>query len=82
RYLGVSNVTVLKWIRSFGEEVKSLQVDTKEIEVVELDEMHGCAGSKKTTFGYGLLPVDLASDSSISLLATEATRRQKNFGRL
>jgi hypothetical protein len=82
RYLGVSNVTVLKWIRSFGEEVKSLQEETKEIEMVELDEMHSYVGSKKTTFGYGLLLIDLARDSSISLLATEATRRQKNFGRL
>ncbi|KAA6328593.1 hypothetical protein EZS27_022531 [termite gut metagenome] len=34
RYLGVSNVTVLKWIRSFGEEVKSYQEETKEIEMV------------------------------------------------
>ncbi|KAA6306338.1 hypothetical protein EZS27_042007 [termite gut metagenome] len=28
RYLEVSNVTVLKWIRSFGEEFKSLQEET------------------------------------------------------
>ncbi|KAA6307137.1 hypothetical protein EZS27_041197 [termite gut metagenome] len=81
RYLGVSNVTVLKWIRSFGEEIKSLQGDTKEIEVVELDEMHSYVGSKKTTFGYGLLLIDLGEDSSISLLATEVLKQEKHFGK-
>jgi transposase-like protein len=81
RYLGVSNVTVLKWIRSFGEEVKSLQEETKEIEMVELDEMHSYVGSKKTTFGYGLLLIDLGKDSSISLLATEVLKPEKRFGK-
>jgi hypothetical protein len=37
----------LKWIRSFGEEVKSLQGETKEIEVIELDEIHSYVGLKK-----------------------------------
>ncbi|KAA6320983.1 hypothetical protein EZS27_029310 [termite gut metagenome] len=74
-------MTVLKCIRSFGEEVKSLQEETKEIEVVEPDEMHGCAGSKETTFGYGLLPVDLGRDSFISLLVTEALKQENHFGK-
>lgn len=81
RILGVSNVTVLNWIRNFGEEVKSLQSESQEIEIVELDEMHSYIGNKKTIVGYGLLLIDLARDSSISLLATEATRQPNNYGK-
>ena len=80
RFLKVSNVTVLKWIRSFGEEIKSLQSESKEIEMVELDEMHSFIGSKKTTVGYGLLLIDLGKDSSTSLLAIEEKRRQDSSG--
>lgn len=81
RFLGVSNVSVLKWIRSFGEEVKELSSESNEIEMVEVDEMHSYIGSKKTTAGYGLLLIEMKSDSSTSLLATEVIRRQKNFGK-
>jgi hypothetical protein len=49
--------------------------------MVEVDEMHSCIGSKKTTVGYGLLLIDMEKDSSISLLATEVTKRQKSSGK-
>jgi hypothetical protein len=81
RFLGVSNVSVLNWIRSFGKEVQELNSEGQEIEMVEVDEMHSCIGSKKTAAGYGLLLTDMGKDSSISLLATEATKRQENFGK-
>jgi hypothetical protein len=80
RFLGVSNVSVLNWIRSFGEEVKSLQSESQEIEMVEVDEMHSYIGTKKTIVGYGLLLIDMGKDSSTSLLETEATQQPKNFG--
>jgi transposase-like protein len=38
RFLGVSNVTVLNWIRSFGLKENEIQSKTNEIEVVEIDE--------------------------------------------
>jgi len=47
RFLGVSNVSVLNWIRSFGKGVEKLNSDSKEIEMVEVDEMHSYIGSKK-----------------------------------
>jgi hypothetical protein len=78
--LKVSNVSVLNWIRSFGQEVESLRTESQEIQVVEVDEMHTYIGSKKTIVGYGLLLIDMGKDSSTSLLATEATIRPKNFG--
>jgi hypothetical protein len=81
RFLGVSNVSVLNWIRSFGKEVQELNSESQEIEMVEADEMHSYIGSKKTTVGYGLLLIDMGKDSSISLLATEAAKRQKSFGK-
>jgi hypothetical protein len=59
--------------------------------------MHSYISSKKIAVGYGrllcfdyaqqpsgaeaLLLTDMGKDSSISLLATEATKRQKNFGK-
>jgi len=81
RFLGVSNVSVLNWIRTFGKEVQELHSDSQQIEMVEVDEMHSYIGSKKTSVGYGLLLIDMAKDSSTSLLATGATKRQKNFGK-
>ena len=47
RFLGVSNVSVLNWIRSFGTELASLKREESTIEIVELDEMHSYLGSKK-----------------------------------
>jgi transposase len=64
RYLGVSNITVLNWIKSFRQDVVALQSESKEIEVVELDEMHSYIGSKKTTVGFGLLLIDMEKSSS------------------
>jgi len=81
RFLGVSNVTVLNWIRSFGEKVASLQSESQDIEFVEVDEMHSYIGYKKTTVGYGLLLIDMAKNSSTSLLATEVIKQQKSFGK-
>ena len=80
KILGVSNVSVLNWIRSFGKEAGDLHSESKEIEMVEVDEMHSYIGSKKTVAGYGLLLIDMEKDSSISLLATGAMKQQKSFG--
>ena len=71
RILGVSNVSVLKWIRKFGQKVRELNREKQQIEMVEVDEMHSYIGSKKTTVGYGLLLIDMGKDSLISLLAPQ-----------
>jgi transposase-like protein len=81
RFLGVSNVSVLNWIRGFGKNVQELHAENQQIEVVEVDEMHSYIGSKKTTVGFGLLLIDMERDSSISLLATGAAKRQKSSGK-
>ena len=80
RVLGVSNVSVLNWIKDFGEKAKELQANNSSIKYAELDEMHSYIGNKKTTVGFGLLLIDLGKNSSTSLLATEATSQLSNFG--
>jgi transposase-like protein len=81
RFLGISNVSALNWIRSFGKEVQELNSQSREIEVVEVDEMHSYIGSKKTAAGYGLLLIDMGKGLSTSLLAAGAKKRQKGFGK-
>jgi transposase-like protein len=80
RFLKVSHVTVFNWIKSFGNDLCELR-STGEIEVVEIDEMHTYIGSKKTTVGYGLLLIEMGTDSSIVKLAHEELKRVKNFGK-
>jgi hypothetical protein len=81
RILGVSNVSVLHWIKSFGREIEELNSESKAIEMVEVDEMHSYIGSKKTTVGYGLLLIDMEKDSSTSLLAIGVMKQPKTFGK-
>ena len=80
RILRISYGTVYQWIKKRGGQFE-LPTRNEEIAVVELDEMHTYVGSKKTTAGYGLLLIDMEKDSSTSVLATWATRRQRNFGK-
>ncbi|WP_411727774.1 IS1 family transposase [Methyloglobulus sp.] len=46
RVLGFSNVTILNWVRAFGEQLAAIKSD-RPVQVVELDEMHSYVGSKK-----------------------------------
>ncbi len=79
RILEVSNVTVLNWIRSFGEQVTELK-SSEPVIYTEMDEMHTYVGQKKTINGYGLLLIDMGKNSSISLLATEVRRQDESSG--
>ena len=47
RVLKFSNVTILNWIRSFGENIEELH-SKEPAKVVEIDEMHGYIKSKKS----------------------------------
>ncbi len=79
RVLEVSNVTVLNWIRAFGEQMEELK-SAEPVVYTEMDEMHTYVGQKKTIDGYGLLLIDMGKHSSISLLATEVLRQDKSSG--
>jgi len=52
----------------------------KEIEVIEIDEMHSYISSKKTTAGYGLLLIDMGKDSSTAYWAIAEQQPANNSG--
>ncbi len=70
RFLGVSHVSVQKWIKKFGQEVEDLKSEN-EISIVEMDEMHTYIGNKKNIVGSGLLLIELGKSSSTALLVAE-----------
>ncbi len=70
RFLGVSYVSVQRWIKKFGQELEELKSEN-EISIVEVDEMHTYIGNKKNIAGSGLLLMELGKSSSTALLAIE-----------
>ncbi len=80
RVLKVSHVAVQKWIKKYGCQAEEIRSE-KEIEVVEMDEMHSYISSKKTIFGYGLLLIDMGKDSSTSYWVKGTEQPAKDFGK-
>ncbi len=76
--MGVSNVSVLKWIRTFGEKLDEIK-SCKDICVAEIDEMHSYIGSKKKLAGYGLLLIDMEKNLSILSSAAEVKIQEKSY---
>jgi transposase-like protein len=58
RFLGVSHVSIQRWIKKFGQELEALKSEN-EISIVEMDEMHTYIGNKKNIAGSGLLLIEL-----------------------
>jgi transposase-like protein len=79
RFLNVSHVAVFNWIKSFGENIDEIRSDN-QIDVIELDEMHTYISSKKTSFGSGLLLIEMGENSSIAKLVQEKLKPEKDFG--
>ena len=80
RILKFSNVTILNWIREFGENIEDIKSDT-EIKVVEIDEMHSYVQNKKTIAGFGLLLIEIGGNSLIVLPAKGIQIRAESFGK-
>ena len=79
RILGLSHVSVYRWIKSLGEKLEVIK-EEKEIEIIEPDELHTYIGSKKTIAGYGLLLIELEKDLSIARLAVGELGQAKDYG--
>ena len=79
RILNFSNVTILNWIRAFGEALEPIRRDDP-VEIMELDEMHSYIGSKKTVAGYGLLLIEMDGASSTAYWVPAPRKRAKNSG--
>ena len=78
RFLGVSAVSVMNWIRKFGEEACKEPIKLGDSTIIELDELHTYIGSKKTIFGFGLRLTELQKRTLISRLAAEELRQEKS----
>ena len=79
RILKVSHVAVFNWIKSFSEKLEEFR-NQSAIQVIELDEMHTYIGQKKTIAGFGLLLVEMNTDSSIVKLVPGERKQGKGFG--
>ena len=65
RILKFSNVSILNWIKEFGEQLPAIRSE-ESVQVMEMDEMHTYIGSKKTIAGYGFLLIEIKESSSIA----------------
>ncbi|AKB27248.1 Mobile element protein [Methanosarcina siciliae T4/M] len=81
RFLGVSHVSVQKWIKKFGQELEDLKSEN-ELSIVEMDEMHTYIGNKKNIAGSGLLLIELGKSSSTALLAAEERKLETTLGKI
>ena len=52
RLLGCSHTAAYYWIQNYGEQA-TLEMASRKLEVIEMDEMHSYVGSKKKPAGYG-----------------------------
>ncbi len=80
RVLGVSHVSVQRWIKKFGKELEALKSES-EISIVEMDEMHTYIGNKKNIAGSGLLLIELGKSSSTALLVAEEWKLENYSGK-
>jgi transposase-like protein len=83
RILKVSNVTVLNWIRSFGEKVKELRKDVKPetVEVMELDEMWHFIQKKRNNVGCGLLMIEPEDSQLPSNVVVGKISQDNDYGK-
>lgn len=65
RFLKVSNVAVMKWIKEYGERIESIRRGEGKIDIIEMDEMHSYVIGKKTIVGFGWLLIGLGKESSV-----------------
>jgi hypothetical protein len=54
RLLGISNVTVLYWVRELGRELSLQKICNKKVEMLELDELATYVKKNKIDIGCGL----------------------------
>ena len=80
RFLKCSHVAVYNWIKAHGESIEALRSD-KDIEVIELDEMHSYIGSKKTIVGSGLLLIEMESNSSTAKWVHATRQQDESYGK-
>ena len=84
--IGTNDVTILKWVRSFGrclkETILSQSIETIDgLDVIEIDEMWHYVKKSPENYGYGLLILAF-EDASLPLKSVlVATNRLNDYGR-
>lgn len=82
RVLGVSHVSVYKWVRQAGNQVKTL-LDKKEKKVVkhmELDELWHYIDKKNANAGSGWLLIEVQKKLLGGSKVIVAKRQERNYG--
>jgi transposase-like protein len=80
RVLGVSQVSILNWIKKFGDNLPTASKPEK-VEVMELDEMWHFVGKKNGKGGYGSLFVALPKKFSVLKWVVVEKQLEENFGK-
>ena len=78
RVLKVSQVSVMNWIKKFGEEACETPELTTPTPIIELDEIHTYVGEKKTPFGFGQQLTVSERNLLISRLEAAAFKQEKD----
>ena len=83
RILAVSNVTVLKWIRTFGEQLFQegalwKNTNLKTVSPIQVDEFWHYTKKKEVSFGFGLLYVAKQS-KFLPFFVVNAQKPQQSF---
>ena len=83
RSMGVSNTTVLNWVRTFGQSVKTyinthIPEDGRHVDFIEIDEMWHFTVKKNESSGSGLLSIGIPKKSLAFLLEAEEEKLTKN----
>ena len=55
RFLGISHVTVINWVKRYGKSLEGLRVEKYKSEVIEVDELCSHIAGKKNICDFGLL---------------------------
>ena len=79
RILKVSNVSVMKWVKSLGEKVEEYRKPEGDVDIIEMDELYTYIQSKKNLVGFGWLLIELNENSSAACLVQEEPKQEKSF---
>jgi transposase-like protein len=83
KFVGFSNVAVLKWMKEFGvlaEKIHKEQIfEWREIEIIEMDELRSFVQKKGLQFEYGRLSIDKTKDLLILPSGTDQKKLEKNY---
>jgi transposase len=83
RFLKVSNVAVLKWIRKAGEIIQSMHSKTlkheTEAQIIEMDELPHYVQKKGVNYGFGWLLTEFESKLLPFKLVVEESKRARVF---